>query len=89
MNCSLSDPSWCQASLPFCLGGLGLRESTQSATAAFFWVHSCNSICDLASRLLFIVSDQLHFPDEDVAAAMFSDNPISSASQHDLQAFLD
>ena len=87
INCSLSDPSWCQASLPFRLDGLGLRESIQSAAAAF--LGSYNSICDLASRLLFIASDQLHFSDEDVAAAMFSDIPISSASQHDLQAFLD
>ena len=54
MNRSLSDPSWC-ASLPFCQGGLGLRESTQSAAAAF--IGSCNSIRDLASRLLFIASD--------------------------------
>ena len=87
MNCSLSDPSWCQASLPFCLGQLSLRESTQSVAAAF--IGSCNSIRDLASRLLFIASDQLHFPNEDAAAAIFSDIPISSASQHDLQAFLD
>ena len=50
---------------------------------------SCNGIDDLASRRLFIASDQLHFPDEDAAAAMFSDIPISSASQHDLQALLD
>ena len=85
MNCSLSDPSWCQASLPFRLGGLGLQESTQSAAVAF--IGSCNSIRDLASRLLFIASDQLHFPDEDTA--MFSEIPISSASQHDLQALLD
>ena len=86
MNCSLSDPSWCQANLPFYLGGLGLRESTQSAVAAF--IGSCDCIRDLAYRRLFVASDQLHFPDEDAAAAMFSDIPISSASQHDLQAFL-
>ena len=85
MNFSLSDPSCCQASLPFRLGGLGFRESIQSAAAAF--IGSGNSICDLAARLLFIASNQLHFPDEDVAAAMFSDIPISSALQHDLQAF--
>jgi len=33
--------------------------------------------------------DQLHFPDEDAAAASFHNIPISAASQHDLQAILD
>jgi len=86
VQCSLSDPSWCQASLPFHLGGLGLRESTQSAAAAF--VGSCNSIRDLASRLFLISSDQLHFPDEDAAAAIFPNRPTYSASQNDLQVIL-
>ena len=34
MQCSLSDQSWCQATLPFRFGGLGLFESVFSA----FWV---------------------------------------------------
>jgi len=55
--------------LPFRLGGLGLRQSTQSAAAAF--VGLCNSIRDLASQLLSVNFDQLHFPDEDAAAALF------------------
>jgi len=86
-QCSLSGLSWHQASLPFCLGGLGLRESSQSAAAAF--VGSCNSIHDLASQLLSVNFDQLHFPDEDATAAMFPNLPISAASQHNLQAILD
>ena len=90
MQCSLSDHSWCQATLPFCLGGLGLRKSVLSTSAAF--LGSCNSNRDLASTLLSIDADQLSFPDEGAAAAVFSDFPsdcsISSASQQELQAFL-
>ena len=67
--------------------GLGLRESAQSAAAAF--VRSCNSIHELASRLLSVDFDQLHFPDEDTTSALFPNIPISSASQHNLQAILD
>ena len=36
MQCSLFDTSWRQASLPFRLGGQGLRESAFSASPAFF-----------------------------------------------------
>ena len=73
---------------------LKFQESTQSAAAAF--LGSCNSIRDLTSRLLFIAPDQLHFPDEDAAAAMtfpFFGNVIAAAmtflkgSQNNLQAF--
>ena len=32
---SISDTSWRQASLPFCLGGLGLRQASSTAAAAF------------------------------------------------------
>ena len=87
VQCSLSDPSWHQASLPLCLGGLGLRESTQSAAAAF--VGSCDSIRDLASQLLSVNFDQLHLPAEDTAAALFPNIPISAAMQHNLQTTLD
>jgi len=91
MQCSLSDQSWCQATLPFRFGGLGLRESVFSASAAF--LGSCNSIRDLASTLLSIDAVHLCFPDEEAASAVFSDFhgdcSISLASQQDLQAFLD
>ena len=39
MQCSLFDTSWRQASLPFRLGGPGLRESAFSASPAFL-VHA-------------------------------------------------
>ena len=35
LQCSLPDDSWNQATLPFHLGGLGLRSSYHSASAAF------------------------------------------------------
>ena len=88
VQCNFSDLSWCQVSLLFRLGGLGLlRKSTQTAAAAF--VQSCNKICDLASQLLSVDFGQLHFPDEDAVAALFPNISISAASQHDLQAILD
>ena len=33
--------------------------------------------------------DQLHFPDEDAAAALFSNISISTVSRHEIQATLD
>jgi len=91
MQCSLSDQSWCQATLPFRLGGLGLRESGFSAPAAF--LGSCNSSRVLVSTLLSIDTGQICFPDEEAASAVFSDfqsdRSIFIASQQDLQAFLD
>ena len=35
LKCPVSDKSWRQASLPFTLGGMGLREAPASAMAAF------------------------------------------------------
>jgi len=91
LQCSLPPDSWCQATLPFCLGGLGLRSSCQSAAAAF--LGSCNSTSLLVSQLLSVDFYDLAFPDEDVALTFFqdmSDNfSISTASQNDLQAVLD
>ena len=91
MRCSLSDSSWCQASLPFSFGGLGLRESVLSASAAF--LGSCNSVRGLASSLLSVGVDQLNFPDEEAAVTLFSSisgNPsILPSSQQDLQAIID
>jgi len=69
MQCSFSDQSWCQATLPFQLGGLGLRESGFSAPAAF--LGSCNSNRVLVSTLLSIDTGQLCFPDEEAASAIF------------------
>ena len=47
---SVSDLAWKQATLPVCLGGLGLREASRSSSAAF--VGSCNSCRQLSLRLL-------------------------------------
>ena len=49
-NSSLSDAAWIQASLPIRLGGLGLREASKVATAAF--TGSCNSSRSLSTHLL-------------------------------------
>jgi len=59
MQCSLSDQSWCQATLLFWLGGLGLRESVFSTSVAF--LVSCNGNRDLASTLLSIDANHLFF----------------------------
>ena len=66
---SLSDISWCQVSLPFRFGGLGLRESVVCASAAF--LGSCNGIRVLVSTLLSIKVDQLSFPNEQDAVTFF------------------
>jgi len=91
MQCSLSDASWQQASLPFRLGGLGLRESTYSAFPAF--LGSCNGVRELASIILSIDINQLSFPNEKDAATFLSDffdnHSLFTASQRDLQATLD
>ena len=47
---SISDLAWRQATLPVCLGGLGLREASRSSSAAF--VGSCNSSQQLSLRFL-------------------------------------
>ncbi|XP_062503718.1 uncharacterized protein LOC134180557 [Corticium candelabrum] len=47
---SISDLAWKQATLPVCLGGLGLHEASRSSSAAF--VGSCNSSRQLSLRLL-------------------------------------
>ena len=50
VNSSLSDAAWIQASLPIRLGGLGLREASKTAAAAF--IGSCNSSRCLSTQLL-------------------------------------
>jgi len=91
LQCSLPSDSWSQATLPFRLGGLGLRSSSHSAAAAF--LGSCNSTRLLASQLLSVDFFDLAFPDEDIALSFFenisSDLSVSTASQNDLQALLD
>ena len=43
LQCSLPSDSWCQATLSFRLGGLGLHSSSHAAATAF--LGSCNSTC--------------------------------------------
>ena len=91
IQCSLPNDSWCQATLPFRLGGLGLRSSFSSAAAAF--LGSCNSARLLASHLLSQDFHDLVFSNEEHTVATFerftSDIFIPSATQQDLQALLD
>jgi len=90
LQCSLPNDSWCQASLPFHLGGLGLRSSLYTVAAAF--LGSCNSVHLLASQLLSEDFHDLVFPDENQAVTFFdgfsSDIFVPTASQQDLQALL-
>ena len=65
IQCSLPNDSWCQATSPFRLGGLGLRSSFSSAAAAF--LGSCNSVRLLASHLLSQDFHDLVFPNEEHA----------------------
>ena len=50
INCSISESSWHQATLPIRLGGLGLREACRSSPAAY--LSSCNLTRKLSCRLL-------------------------------------
>ena len=56
VNCSVSESSWLQATLPIRLVGLGLREACRSSPAAY--LASSNHSRELASRLL---TQGLHF----------------------------
>ena len=88
--CGISDSSWTQATLPFRLGGLGLRESERSAAPAF--VGSCNSSRILVSRLVETFDIFMPFPGEDCSLAFFEGMSVSvlqNSSQTDLQAILD
>ena len=88
--CGISDSSWTQATLPFRLGGLGLRESERSAAPAF--MGSCNSACILVSRLVETFDVFMPFPREDCSLAFFEGMSVSvlhNSSQTDLQAILD
>ena len=91
LQCSLPDDSWTQATLPFCLGRLGLRSSYHSTSAAF--LGSFNSIRLLPSQLLSQDFHDVTFPAEDQAVALFNENSSAAVNpcskQCDLQAVLD
>ena len=88
--CSISDNAWSQATLPFRLGGLGLRESQRSSHPAF--LGSCNSARILVSHLAPNFDVTSFFPGENCAISYFqslSILPSNLSSQNDLQASLD
>jgi len=75
MCCSISDNAWSQSTLPFRLGGLGLRESNRSSNPAF--LGSCNSVHIFMSRLAPIFDATSSFLGEDCAVSHFQSLSIS------------
>ena len=49
-RCGLSDSAWCQATLPFCLGGLSLRDSVSTNVPAY--LGCCSDVHSLSCSLL-------------------------------------
>ena len=90
MCCSISDNDWSQATLPFRLRSLGLRESDHSSHPAF--LGSCNSVRILVSQLAPNFDATSSFPGEDCAISYFQSLSISFSnlsSQNDVQGSLD
>ena len=98
IHTSIPDHAWLQVSLPFRLGGLGIREAVRSSSAAF--IASVNQSKQLAHVLLDNSSsienvDHLLFYGEEVSKATLSDllvdfgEDISLNSQHNIQVTLD
>ena len=96
LGSSISDQSWIQATLPMRMGGLGLREATRTAPAAF--LGSCRSTRSLAFHLISRDPQGLSLPDstlvgEDAAIrefnSLFESSVEENYSQHDLQNVLD
>ena len=81
MQCSLSDSSWCQASLPVHFGGF------PSASAAL--LDSCNNVRDLASTLLSVDVDQLEAAATLFLTFLYNNSFTLPTSQQDLQIILD
>ena len=101
-NCSLSENSWKQATLPIRLGGLGLREACRTAPASY--LASCNStrqlICRFHSllsqlKVSFSIVNKHTFPGEHVAHKRLCQSIPDTAlktemtSQRSLQSRLD
>ena len=98
IHTSIPDHAWLQVSLPFRLGGLGIREAVRSSSAAF--IGSVNQSKQLACVLLDNSSsiedvDQLLFYGEEASKTTLSDllvdfgEDISLNSQHNIQVTLD
>ena len=65
----ISDSAWFQATLPFRMGGLGLRDSQRSSHPSF--LGSLNSARVLVSRLIETFDATLSMPGEDSALSYF------------------
>ncbi len=94
IHSAIPDTAWQQASLPFRLGGMGIKSAVQSVDAAF--VASCNATrLSLPATLLEDQGPLEMLPGEDTARSII--NPLintttttlNSPSQSDLQAGLD
>ena len=88
----IPDAAWSQATLPFSLGGLGLREATRTAPAAFF--ASCVAAKPLVSILLpDLPMDDLTLPGElpsrSLLSATLGPDWDINPSQSSLQRALD
>lgn len=102
LRCPIGDTNWKQATLPFRLGGLGIRDTLPSATAAFISSISRSKL--LADRIFPEVGNpplggilSVSFPAEDVNADRLlsqlhhgvSREDLNLASQCYLQAIID
>ena len=94
LHCSIPNQAWTQATLPLSMGGLGLRQASRSASAAF--VACCAMSRPLAQEVLSIEQD-LAFPGESHATQDLLINhsinldaqPLDPTSQSSLQHQLD
>ena len=80
-RCGLSDNAWCQATLPFRLGGLGLRDSVSTIVAAY--LGCCNDVRSLSCSLLDLSS--VVFPGESSLRSSLSCGSDYSSTQHAFQ----
>ena len=79
--CGLLDSAWYQATLPFCLGGLGLRDSENTIVPAYFGF--CNDVCSFSCSLLDLSS--VVFPSESSLHSSWSCGSDYSSTQHAFQ----
>ena len=104
IHSSIPDLFWKQATLPVRLSGLGLRESTRTAPAAF--LASCNSSCELVLQLLSGMQQSAIIPSSSLdqglslkGRSVVQDHlrtllptakiDVLTTSQHQLQSLLD
>ena len=80
-RCGLSDSAWCQATIPFCLGGLGLCDSVNTIVPAYFGC--CNDVHSLSCFLLGLSS--IIFPGESSLRSSLTCGSDYSSTQHAFQ----